>query len=238
LGYGDHNLPTDVPANQYVTFKGSKASKSMGVGQSIGWYAARLEPDALRYAVAAVLPEQNDTDLTDEEIVRRINEELVATWGNLVNRVLTIAARAFDNRLPAPADLTDQDRHVLEGVDRALVEVAEMIERVELKAALRTAMETASSVNFYLNATEPWKLIKSDPDRARTVLWTALSAIAGLRVAFAPYLPHTTKSLGVMLGLGSEVTDWKRPELEGGTELGAVSPLFSKLEDDIISDEA
>ncbi|HEY7564590.1 MAG TPA: methionine--tRNA ligase, partial [Acidimicrobiia bacterium] len=219
LGYGDHNLPTDVPANQYVTFKGSKASKSMGVGQSIGWYAARLEPDALRYAVAAVLPEQNDTDLTDEEIVRRINEELVATWGNLVNRVLTIAARAFDNRLPTPADLTDQDLHVLEGVDRALVEVAEMIERVELKAALRTAMETASSVNFYLNATEPWKLIKSDPDRARTVLWTALSAIAGLRVAFAPYLPHTTKSLGVMLGLGSEVTDWKRPELEGGTEL-------------------
>ena len=85
---GSTTCPTNVPANQYVTFKGSKASKSLGVGRSIGWYADRLEPDALRFAIASVLPEQNDTDLTDEEIVRRINEELVATWGNLVNRVL------------------------------------------------------------------------------------------------------------------------------------------------------
>ena len=92
LGYGEHNLPTNVPANQYVTFKGAKASKSMGVGRSIGWYADRLEPDALRFAIASVLPEQNDTDLTDDEIIRRINEELVATWGNLVNRVLTITS--------------------------------------------------------------------------------------------------------------------------------------------------
>lgn len=238
LGYGEHNLPTDVPANQYVTFKGAKASKSMGVGKPIGWYAARLEPDSIRYAIASVLPEQNDTDLPDEEIVRRINDELVATWGNLVNRVLTITVRNFDGQVPTPGALTDQDHHVLETVERALVDEAAMIEQVELRAGLRAAMEAASAVNFYLNATEPWKLVKTNIDRAATVLWTALQAIAGLRVAFAPYLPFTTESLGLMLGVEAGVSEWKRPILEPRTKLGEVSPLFTKIEDDIIGEEA
>ncbi|MBT8198997.1 MAG: methionine--tRNA ligase, partial [Acidimicrobiia bacterium] len=95
IGYGGLNLPTDVPANQYVTFKGQQASKSRGVGASINDYLEWLEPDALRYAMAANLPEQSDTDLTDEDLVRRINEELVANWGNLVNRVTSLIARNF-----------------------------------------------------------------------------------------------------------------------------------------------
>jgi methionyl-tRNA synthetase len=238
MGYGEHNLPTDVPANQFVTFKGSKASKSMGVGRSIGWYAERLEPDSIRYAIASVLPEQNDTDLTDDEIVRRINEELVATWGNLVNRVLTITDRNFEGQVPTPEDQTDQDRHVLQTVDQALLDEAALIEAVELRAGLRVAMEAASEVNFYLNATEPWKLVKSDRGRAATVLWTAIQAIAGLRVAFAPYLPFTTESLGVMLGINEGVSQWKRPELDAKTTLGDVSPLFTKILDDIIDEEA
>ncbi|MGH8927075.1 MAG: methionine--tRNA ligase [Acidimicrobiia bacterium] len=238
MGYGEHNLPTNVPANQYVTFRGAKASKSLGVGRSIGWYAERLEPDALRYAIAAVLPEQNDTDLTDAEIVRRINDELVATWGNLVNRVLTITARNFDGQVPAPGELEDQDRHVLAAIDQALIDEAGLIEAVELRAGLRIAMEAAGAVNFYLNATEPWKLVKTDPSRAATVLWTALQAIAGLRIAFAPFLPFTTESLGVMIGAGAEIGGWIRPELKAGTELGEISPLYTKLEDDIIIGEA
>ena len=238
IGYGEHNLPTNVPANQYVTFKGSKASKSMGIGRSIGWYADRLQPDALRFAIASILPEQNDTDLTEEEIVRRINEELVATWGNLVNRVLTITSRNFDGEVPSPGSLTPDDEQIVEGVDKALTDIASLIDRVELKAGLRTAMDAATTVNVYLNATEPWKLVKSDRERAGTVLWTALQAISGLRVAFAPYLPFTTDTLGRMIGLGPEVNGWARPDLPAGTELGEISPLFRKLEDDIISEDA
>ncbi len=98
MGYGGLNLPTDVPANQYVTFGSEKASASRGVGRSMGWYTERLEPDAIRYAMASVLPEQNDTDLSDEEIIRRVNDELVATWGNLVNRVLSLTAANFDGQ--------------------------------------------------------------------------------------------------------------------------------------------
>ena len=142
----------------------------MAIGRSIGWYADRLEPDALRYAIASILPEQNDTDLTEEEIVRRINEELVATWGNLVNRVLTITSRNFDGKVPSPGSLTADDQQIVDGVDSALSEIASLIERVELKAGLRAAMDAATTVNVYLNATEPWKLVKTDRERAGTVL--------------------------------------------------------------------
>ena len=237
MGYGGLNLPTNVPANQYVTFKGDKASASRSIGRPIGWYADRLEPDALRYALASVLPEQNDTDLPDDEIVRRINDELVATWGNLVNRVLTITSRSFDGKVPSPGPLTAEDELILDVVDASLTEIGSLIDRVELKAGLRAAMDTATKVNVYLNATEPWKLVKTDRDRAGAVLWTAVQAISGLRVTFSPYLPFTTVPLGEMLGLRSAVTSWARPELPAGTELGEVTPLFRKLEGDIISEE-
>jgi methionyl-tRNA synthetase len=232
IGYQGLDLPTDVPANQYITFRGAKASKSMGVGRSIGWYAARLQPDAIRYAIASVLPEQSDTDLNDDEVIRRINDELVATWGNLVNRVLTLVHRHFEGRVPAPSDLDHADTALLERIDQALVEEAALIEAVELRAGLRVAMEAAAGVNVYLNATEPWKTVKDDRARAATTLFVALQAISGLRTAFAPYLPFSTESLGQMLSLPSLDT-WARPEIAAGTPLGQTEPLFRKVESEL-----
>lgn len=234
MGYGGLNLPTDIPANQFITFKGSKASKSKGVGQSVLWYADRIESDGLRYAIASVLPEQNDTDLSDEQIISRINEELVATWGNLVNRVLSMSARYFEGSVPAPGELEDSDTALLASVDEALGAVGAEIEKVELRAGLRTAMDAAASVNGYLNAEEPWKVIKTDPVRTGTVLWTAIQAISGIRIALTPYLPFSSRTLGPMLGLDAEVTTWSRPEVAGGTPLGEVTPLFTKLEPDVL----
>ncbi len=236
MGHGDLNLPTDVPANQYITFKGAKASKSKGVGRSIGWYAERLEPDALRYAIASVLPEQDDTDLSDEEIIRRVNEELVATWGNLVNRVLSMSSRNFEGTVPQPGELTPEDEAILDLGPVMLAAVAEYIEKVELRAGLRTAMDSASEVNAYLNATEPWKVIKEDPGRGGTILWTAIQAIAAIRVALYPYLPHSAAVIGEMLGTGPEVGAWSAPEVPGGTVLGEIAPVFLKLEDDVLDD--
>ncbi len=233
MGHGGLNLPTNVPANQYVTFGGEKASKSTGVGRPLDWYLDRLEPDALRFALASVLPEQNDTDLFDDEIIRRVNEELVATWGNLVNRALSLTARHFDGAVPAATDVTAEDRKLLEDVDSILAREARHIEAVELRAGLRDALEAAGVVNVYLNATEPWRLVKEDGERAATVLATAIQAIAGVRVAFAPYLPFTTETLGDMLGIGP-VTGWHRPEVPAGTRLGEVLPLFTKLEPDAL----
>ena len=236
MGRGDLNLPTDVPANQFITFKGAKASKSKGVGRSIGWYAERLQPDALRYAIASVFPEQDDTDLSDAEIIRRVNEELVATWGNLVNRVLSMSARNFDGAVPEPGELTDEDREILDLGPETLEAVADHIEKVELRAGLRAAMEAAGEVNAYLNATEPWKMLKDDPARSGTILWVAVQAIAAIRVALYPYLPHSAMVIGEMVGTGPNVESWSAPEVLGGTPLGDIAPVFIKLEDDVLDD--
>ncbi len=236
MGYGGLNLPTDVPANQYITFKGQKASKSSGVGRSIGWYTERLEPDAIRYAIASVLPEQNDTDLSNDDIIRRVNEELVATWGNLVNRVLSLSHRNFAGAVPDPGALTPTDEALLASVDTALDDTAAHIEAVELRAGLGTAMAAAAGVNAYLNAEEPWHAMKEDPARAATILWTAIQAISGIRVALSPYLPWTTDRLGAMLGLDTGVSSWQRPIIAGGTSLGEIAPLFTKLETDVLDD--
>ena len=227
LGYGGLNLPTDVPANQYVTFKGGKASASRGVGLTIGEGLDLFQADALRYALAASLPEQSDTDLSIDEIGRRINEELVATWGNLVNRVLSMVHSTCGGVVPEVGDRTADDLAVLATVDGALDVVTDLIERVELRAALRTGMDAAATVNAYLNATEPWKLARSDPERAQAVLGTALAAVAGVRVALSPYLPFSTVALDDELG---PVDAWQRREPVPGSPIGKPVPLFAKVD--------
>jgi len=224
-----------VPANQYVTFKGGKASASRGVGLTIGEGLNLFQADALRYALAASLPEQSDTDLSVDEIGRRINEELVATWGNLVNRVLSMVHKNCDATVPSPDGRTVDDHAVLAAIDAALVAVTDQVERVELRAALRTGMEAAADVNAYLNATEPWKLAKSDPDRARVVLGTALAAVAGVRVALSPYLPSSTAALDDVFG---QIEAWERVEPVPGTPVLKPTPLFAKVDlDELLIDE-
>jgi methionyl-tRNA synthetase len=226
MGYGGLHLPDDVPANQYVTFKGGKASASRGLGLTIQEGLDRFQADGLRYALASSLPEQADTDVSIDEIARRINDELVATWGNLVNRVLSMIHKNFGAQ-PEPVGRTAEDEAVLAGVDASLARAGEQIERVELRNALRTAMEGAQSVNAYLNATEPWKLTKSDPGRAATVLATALDAVNGVRVAFAPFLPFSAAVLDEALG---PPPGWTRVPVAPGTPIAQPTPLFTKVD--------
>lgn len=232
MGYQGLNLPTDVPANQFVTFKGEKGSASRGVGRSITWYAERLEPDALRYAIASVLPEHNDTDLSDSEIVRRVNEELVATWGNLVNRVLSMAAGSTGGEVPARGVLDASDSALLARIDTALAEAGAQIEGVELRAALRTLMDGAQEVNAFLNQKAPWKTAQTEPERTATTLYVALNAINGLKTGFSPFLPFTAARVHTLLGQTGilEEGGWERTELQPGTPLPIPGPLFSKIE--------
>lgn len=227
IGGAPLHLPDDVPANQYVTFKGGKASASRGVGLTIAEALDRFQPDGLRYALAANFPEQSDTEISEEEIARRINEELVATWGNLVNRVLSMMHKTCNAQIPVPGELQPEDQELLAQVDALLVTAAEQFERVELRSALRSAMDCAQAANQYLNATEPWKLGKTDPDRAETVLFVALGAINGARVGLTPFLPFTASMLDAILG---EPTGWHRDPLVPGTEIPKPAPLFAKVE--------
>ncbi|MDJ0664336.1 MAG: methionine--tRNA ligase [Acidimicrobiia bacterium] len=232
LGYGDLHLPTDVPANQFVTFKGGKASASRGIGLTIGDALERYEPDALRYALAANFPETSDVDITEGELVRRINEELVATWGNLVNRVVSMTHRYFDGVVPLAGDPEPVDLEVLRAVDEALTEAAEHFDGVRLRAALATLLAGAQATNQYLSETEPWKTAKTDLDRTGTTLHTALQAISALAAGFAPFLPQTSARVVETLGLdvSARQPKWERAEVPEGTKLGPAVPLFSKVE--------
>jgi len=227
MGHGDLNLPTNVPANQYVTFKGGKASASRGVGLTINEGLDMFEPDSLRYALAASFPEQSDSDISVEEIARRINEELAATWGNLVNRVLSMIHKNHDGAKPAGGERSAEDLALLATIESLLETEAEQIERVELKAGLRTAMDGAQAVNVYLNATEPWRLAKSDPERSATVLATALDAINGVRVGLSPYLPFSSAKLDEILGAP---VGWGRVDVAAGTLIPKPSPMFPKVD--------
>jgi methionyl-tRNA synthetase len=232
MGAGDLQLPTNVPANQYVTFKGAKASKSLGVGKSVLEYLDDYQPDTLRYALATNLPEYNDVDLTEDEMVRRVNDELVATWGNLVNRVLAMTNKTFDGAVPEPGELDDRDRELLATVDGRLAAAGQQLERVELRQAVKEAMHGAQAVNVYLNALEPWKTAKTDLPRTATTLWTALQAINGLKVAFAPFVPFSCETLHTLLGGEGDLAGegWQRHEVPVGTALGPPTPMFRKIE--------
>jgi methionyl-tRNA synthetase len=232
MGYGGLDLPTDVPANQFITFKGEKGSASRGVGRSISWYIDHFEVDALRYAVAINFPENNDTDISDEDMIRRVNDELVATWGNLVNRVVSMTGRYFDGAVQERIGLDEEDGTLIASVDETLVEVGELIEAVKLRAGLQRAMAGAQAVNVYLNDREPWKTAKTDLVRTGTTLAVALEAIAGIAVALSPYLPFTTAKVleACSVPAGADGPSWNRPMIPAGTRLGELGPLYSKME--------
>ena len=227
IGGEELHLPDDVPANQYVTFKGGKASASRGVGMTIEEGLKRFQPDSLRYALAANFPEQADTEISIEEIARRVNDELVANWGNLVNRVISMTHKTCGGAVAKPGTYSEEDVSLLEFVDRSLEESAGLFESVELRSALRKGMEAAQAANRYLNATEPWKLSKTDPERAKTVLYVALSAINGIRVMLSPFLPFSSEKLNEFLG---EPEGWQRIQLPVGLPIPKPEPLFEKVE--------
>ena len=235
MGHGDLNLPSDVPANQFLTFGGHKASKSRGVGRPLRWYLERFDTDGIRYALAQSLPETSDSDLADDEIVRRVNDELVATWGNLVNRVVSMTGKYFDGVVPEPGALDDVDRAALDGRTVALDEAAAALDAVKLRAGITRAMQLAQEANIYLNDRQPWKTAADDPERTGTSLWVALQQIATTAVMLAPYLPGTSRRTLEALGIDvpPDGPAWGAPDVRAGTKLDALGPLFTKVEIDL-----
>jgi len=244
MGYakatGDpYNLPYSVPANQYLTIKGSKASTSRRLAVFLPDYLERYDPDPLRYYLSAIMPEAADTDFTWAGFVQRNNDELVATWGNLVNRVLTFTHRNFDGAVPTPGTLTDADIALIEVAERAIEGTGGHIASCNFRAGLETAMSAAREANRYVEDSAPWKLIKEDRERCATVLYTALCAISGLKTALAPFLPFTCQTLHEYLGFVGPVGEsgWHLQRPEPGSALAETQPLFRKLDPEIIDAE-
>ena len=227
-GYGDLNLPTNVPANQYILIKGEKASASRSVGKSLSAYLEEWEPDAIRYTLASVLPEQADSELSESEMIRRNNEELVATWGNLVQRVFTQIENNIDN-IDEASDETEVDTALLKSGEEAFNNVGKHIEKVELKAALQEAMRYVSKVNIYLNETEPWKIIGEDNKRASRILYTALTAIDACSNLLSPFMPSTSEKVSNAIPKESN-NQWSMNSIKIGTQIETIGHLFKKFD--------
>ena len=201
---GTLNLPTEVVSSEYLTMEGRKFSSSRAVVIYVRDFLARYDVDALRYYVAIAGPENQDTDFTWSEFVRRNNDELVATWGNLVNRAVSFAARNIGSipeaAQPGGQGLTDLDQDLLARSRRAFDTVGEHLNRSRLKFAIAETMRTVADANKYFSEQAPWKLRESDPDRMRTVLHVALQLVDDAKTLLTPFLPGSCQQVYELLG--------------------------------------
>ena len=196
---GRLNLPSEVVSSEYLTMEGRKFSSSRSVVIYVRDFLARYDVDALRYYVAIAGPENQDTDFTWSEFVRRNNDELVATWGNLVNRAVSFAARNIGS-IPEAGPLTDLDHEVLARSGQAFGPVGEHLSASRFKFAITEAMRTVAEANKYFSEQAPWKLRESDPDRMRTVLHVALQLVDDAKTLLTPFLPRSSQQVHEMLG--------------------------------------
>jgi len=219
-GRGRLQLPYNVVSSEFLTQEGKKFASSRGIAILVRDFLDRYDADALRYFLSIAGPETQDTDFTWAEFVRRNNDELVATWGNLVNRTLTSAYRTF-GAVPEPGPLTAEDEALLAAVEGGFDTVGGLIEEARFKAALTEAMRLAALANQYTSEQEPWALLKTDRDRAATVLYVALRAVDSLKVLLTPFVPFSSQTLHELLGYEGFVAgplEFREVEEEGGAE--------------------
>ena len=240
MGYDSLNIPYDVPANEFLTIEGKKLSTSRGWAIWLHDYLERYEPDPLRYALAVNMPETGDSDFSWREFLRRNNNELVATYGNLAHRVLTFAYRNFDGAVPAPGELDKPSQGLLHEAEVTLDGVDKLLYRCEFKGAVKEAMSLAQEANRYLDEQAPWKTIKTERETSAKSVYTVLSVLAALKTVFYPFLPFSSEKLHSFLGFDGSVNEsgWKVQFLPPGQKLRQPQPLFVKLDEDIVAKES
>ena len=241
MGYGGLNLPYDVPANEFLTLEGRQLSTSRDWAVWLPQYLERYDPDPLRYCLAANMPESGDADFSWREYIRRVNDELLATYGNLVHRVLTLTHRHYQGKVPEPESLDEADGQLLDRTRELFDEVGKNLELCRFRMGVSSVMALAQETNRYLDTKAPWKVVKQNPRAAATSLWVSLSVINCLKTAFYPYLPFTSERLHGMLGFEGSVKDggwnWNPEAMVPGQPLAVQVPLFTKLDEELVEEE-
>ena len=259
-------LPYNVPANEFMNLEGRKISGSKN--WAIWGLDAldRYDADAIRYYLTSAMPETKDSDWDWEEFFQRNNNELVATWGNLVNRVLAFTYKNWEGQIPLPESLRESDLELLATIKNGFKTVAEKIEAVELKAAMSEAMGLATEINKYLDTHAPWFEIKADRAEAEKSVFTAIQAIDWLKLMLAPFLPHISETLNTILdydlplfgkavsydvedelgthkvltyeaGVTGKTDRWQPTDLIGGRPFNQPLPLVKKLDHSMVEEE-
>ena len=235
---GSYILPDNVPANEFLNLEGDKISTSRNWAVWLHEYLQAFpdKQDVLRYVLTANAPETKDNDFTWKDFQARNNNELVAIYGNFINRALVLTHKYFDGKVPALGALTDYDKQTLAEFKDVKTEVENLLNHFKFREAQKEAMNLARIGNKYLADTEPWKLAKTDMNRVETILNLSLQIAANLAIAFEPFLPFSSKKLRNLLNLQS--FDWNElgriDLLKAGSQLKTPELLFEKVEDDVI----
>lgn len=258
------SLPYDVPANEFMNIEGAQFSKSRNWAIWLPDILDRYQPDAIRYYVAATFPETHDSDFAWDGFFNRVNGELLAAWGNLVNRMLSFAYKRFDGKVPSFDSLTDADKAMIARSEAAFEEVGSLIEKVRLREALQTAMGIVREANGYLDGRKPWQTIKDDPADAARAVYAILRVIDNLNLVLSPFLPFSAQAVHEYLGYDGQlfgtqhietyaeasrshnalvyngsaaIGKWKKRALAQGQALREPKALYTKLDPEIIEQE-
>ncbi|MFL2763112.1 MAG: methionine--tRNA ligase [Dehalococcoidia bacterium] len=234
LGKGELNLPHNIPANEYLNLEGKQLSTSRNWALWANELSEIYETDTIRYSLASNLPESSDTNFSLTELIRSNNQELVAAYGNLVNRVVNICVKNFNSVIPDAKNIDDDGKEIISLCNSTMSNVKNEISKVRIRSGLREIMKLCSNINKYIDQKEPWKLVKTDKEKAGEVIWVCLTAINCLKVLFYAYIPDSSDKLNTMLGFedNSEFKwEWDEYDLPPGQSLNFTGPLFKKIED-------
>ena len=235
---GSYILPDNVPSNEFLNLEGDKISTSRNWAVWLHEYLRDFpgKQDVLRYVLTANAPETKDNDFTWKDFQARNNNELVAVYGNFVNRALQLTQKYYDGVVPACGELTEYDRQTLDEFKDVKAKVEELLDAFKFRDAQKEAMNLARISNKYIADSEPWKVVKTDPERVKTVIYISLQLTANLAIAFEPFLPFSSEKLRKMLNM--ESFEWNRlgrtDLLQAGHRLAKPELLFEKIEDDVI----
>ncbi len=257
------NLPYDVPANEFMNLEGQKISGSRNWAVYVNDFLTRYDPDPLRYYLTVTMPESQDSDWDWEDFLKRNNNELVANWGNLANRVVSFANKHW-GEVPTPGMPDSEDQNLIETIRAGFRSVGDELQAARFRAAVAEMMRLSSEVNRYLDVTSPWTLVKTDKEAAATRVYHALQAINNLKILFAPVLPFSSEKLNKILGFTDQlfgnsyiesVSDalgdrnvlrydpdpangkWEWQDLPATQKFGEITPLFRKLDVSIVAEE-
>ena len=236
--HGDYNLPDNVPSNEFLNLEGDKISTSRNHAVWLNEYLEELpgKQDVLRYVLTANAPETKDNDFTWTDFQARNNNELLAVYGNFVNRALQLTQKYYNGIVPECGELTETDKATLDEFKDVKQDVEKLLDNFKFRDAQKEAMNLARIGNKYIADEEPWKVIKTDPERVKTIIYISLQLTANLAIAFEPFLPFSSKKLREMINMESfRWEDLGSTELlPAGKQLAKPSLLFEKIEDDVI----
>ena len=230
MGSGEYNLPYDVVANEYLNFSGKQFSKSKNWAVWVSDFLKEYDSEALRYYLSSIMPESSDSDFTWNSFFDSNNNELVATFGNLVNRIQTLIKNNFNNIIPNLEKTDDVDNDMISEIKSSYDSVGNFLEKRQFRNSLKEIMNLAKLGNRYIDKKEPWSTVKSDRQTAANTLWIGANLISNLGVLISPFLPKTSLKISSIFNFGSDIPKWEYREVKSGTSIVNISPLFKKID--------